>query len=56
MTVTPYHSDEEGIEVYHVCNNCGPGSQIKNENKTYGTGGLSLCEICEELLRDGNCR
>lgn len=55
MRVPAFHSDEEDIEVYHICANCGPGSLIKDKNEVSGTGGYNLCDVCERLTKNGTC-
>lgn len=49
MKVNPFHSKEEGIEVYHNNNNCTEGDNIQPYNKVSGTGGLRLCDHCRRL-------
>ena len=43
-----WHSNEEGIEHYHVCENCPASKQIHSDNRVDGDGGLQLCGHCED--------
>lgn len=47
MKVSPFYSSESGTEVYHNNDKCTKGNNIESENITSGTGGLRLCEECE---------
>lgn len=49
MKVAPFHSKKEGTEVYHNNDKCTEGNNIESYNKEPGTGGLRLCERCQEL-------
>lgn len=56
--VDPYYTtaDDDADRVYHVCDNCGPGSQIKPENRRSGVGiGRDRCEVCDDLIKNGSC-
>ena len=34
---------------YHNDSKCGPGSEIPEHNKQYGSNGYKLCEHCADL-------
>ncbi|EKD43835.1 MAG: hypothetical protein ACD_72C00100G0006 [uncultured bacterium] len=49
MKVSPYHSIQPGIEVYHNSNQCTEGNNIERQNRRQGTGGKRLCDHCKRL-------
>lgn len=44
--VPPFHSDAERPEKYHDNSTCGPGRQIRPQDKKSGTGGKPHCNDC----------
>ncbi len=54
MRKTPWHSTKKGTRHYHNNGKCGPGGEIPDRNRATGPGtGLTLCEDCKKLNRDG---
>jgi hypothetical protein len=51
-TVPAFHRDRPG-EKYHDNSKCGPGSEIKAEDRKPGTGGKPHCDVCEKLNAKG---
>lgn len=49
MKISPWHSDEPGIEVYHNNTRCTEGNNIEARNRKPGTGGKRLCNRCRHL-------
>ena len=49
MKVSPFHSTEPNIEVYHNSNRCTEGNNIESRNWAAGTGGKRLCDHCHRL-------
>jgi hypothetical protein len=54
--VAPFYSVNEVLKpaedrVYHNNSACGPGREIKPEDRRPGTGGYRLCKDCAELNR-----
>ena len=54
--VAIYHSDEDDIDHYHLCDNCLPGGNILPENRKSGVGvGRTRCDYCDDLINKGLC-
>jgi hypothetical protein len=54
--VSPFYSVNEALKpvedrVYHNNSACGPGREIKPEDRRPGTNGYRLCKDCAELNR-----
>jgi len=39
----------ENKRVYHFNDSCGPGREILQNERRYGTGGYRKCKDCEQL-------
>jgi hypothetical protein len=49
-TVFPFHSADEGVDVYHNNDNCNDGKQIKPSERLLGIGDKTkLCHHCAVL-------
>lgn len=46
-TVVPEYGDERNV--YHDQSTCPAGSRIKDEHRTYGTGGRHKCDRCKDM-------
>ena len=53
MKVAPFHSKHHRAVRYHTSNKCGLGSEIPRKNKVSGTGGLTRCDDCASLNKQG---
>ena len=46
-TIVPEYGDERNV--YHDQSTCPAGSRIKEEHRTYGTGGRHKCDRCKDM-------
>ncbi|MEA2564371.1 MAG: hypothetical protein QOH06_5875 [Acidobacteriota bacterium] len=48
----PYHSSRAGTKVYHIFSDCFLGNDIEKKYWTGGMGDKTLCDRCEEMMRE----